>query len=440
MPNTLNILIYIAVSALETYIFINFLDTFLYKKASTINFYPLFVFIFFTFQFCTYILNAKLLSSILPTYIISLLIAHIFYEEQLRYKLHTINILILLEYACRFFAAGIHSTIVNSNNTGALLPLLSPSTQIIACVSFLLMNNFLLFLRKLRIKGYNTAYELISSSVHILIIICIACYALFLKDISNNFRLFYYFNSVFFTSISLVAFFYLDKYHIIRDTMEVSQMANHLLEVEKNYTAKFLSREEEVQKFHHDIKKHLQNIYFLCNNNKYEAASEYISKLIDSPIVKTNIVLTKNYVIDSILQQNKATMEADGIEVKISTMLAENQPFDDIELSILLGNLLSNAQEACNRIQNNSVKKEVDIKIHQRKQFLYIEISNSFNGKLFKRDGTFLSSKRQNGSSGIGLQNVENIVDKYDGIMKLSNDKNIFTVKILLPYSTENVN
>lgn len=51
MPNTLNILIYIAVSALETYIFINFLDTFLYKKASTINFYPLFVFIFSLFNF-----------------------------------------------------------------------------------------------------------------------------------------------------------------------------------------------------------------------------------------------------------------------------------------------------------------------------------------------------------------------------------------------------
>lgn len=128
-------------------------------------------------------------------------------------------------------------------------------------------------------------------------------------------------------------------------------------------------------------------------------------------------------------------MEADGIKVKISTMLAENQPFDDIELSILLSNLLSNAQEACNRIQNNTVKKEVDIKIHQRKQFLYIQISNSFNGKIAKRDGTFLSSKRQNRSSGIGLQNVENIVEKYEGIMKFSNDKNIFTVKILLPYS-----
>lgn len=118
--------------------------------------------------------------------------------------------------------------------------------------------------------------------------------------------------------------------------------------------------------------------------------------------------------------------------------MLKTNPFDDIELSILLGNLLGNAQEACHRIQNNSIKKVVDINIHQRKQFLYIEISNSFNGKIFKRDGTFLSSKRQNSSSGIGLQNVENIIDKYDGIMKLSNDKNIFTVKVLLPYSNAN--
>lgn len=61
-----------------------------------------------------------------------------------------------------------------------------------------------------------------------------------------------------------------------------------------------------------------------------------------------------------------------------------------------------------------------------------MEIKNSFNGKLNKKQQEFLTTKEDRDEHGIGLKNVKKIVGKYDGIMKINTVDNMFFVKLVL--------
>ncbi|MEG0325428.1 MAG: GHKL domain-containing protein [Cellulosilyticaceae bacterium] len=52
----------------------------------------------------------------------------------------------------------------------------------------------------------------------------------------------------------------------------------------------------------------------------------------------------------------------------------------DVDLCILLGNLLDNTLEACNRIEDLVARKFAYLELCVKKNMLYIKVSNSFDG------------------------------------------------------------
>ena len=63
---------------------------------------------------------------------------------------------------------------------------------------------------------------------------------------------------------------------------------------------------------------------------------------------------------------------------------------------------------------------------------LFINIQNSYNGTLNKRNEIYLTTKTDKTNHGIGLQNVKRVVKKYDGSIEISDKDNIFDIKIVL--------
>jgi len=64
---------------------------------------------------------------------------------------------------------------------------------------------------------------------------------------------------------------------------------------------------------------------------------------------------------------------------------------------------------------------------------LYLEIKNTFSGSLKKIDKvTFKSTKKDSRNHGYGLSNVNEVVEKYDGISSFTTEGNWFIVNITL--------
>ena len=96
---------------------------------------------------------------------------------------------------------------------------------------------------------------------------------------------------------------------------------------------------------------------------------------------------------------------------------------------MILGNLLENALRAVKNLPKEQRYVSV-ISSLLSDTIIGISVDNPFSGKIkFKRNGLPRSSRE---GHGIGLVSVMNTVKRYDGTMKVTAEKNIFSVDIVL--------
>ena len=134
--------------------------------------------------------------------------------------------------------------------------------------------------------------------------------------------------------------------------LQTEQSKAHLEEVR--------SIHKEMRGYKHDFHNHLQTLRGYIEAGESERALKYIEEL-DYGVMNTDTLLkTGNVSADVILSAKIAKAKSKGINVTVKANLPDNLNITDVELSIVIGNLLDNAIEAC--VQ--SAKKEPFIRIY----------------------------------------------------------------------------
>lgn len=190
----------------------------------------------------------------------------------------------------------------------------------------------------------------------------------------------------------------------------------------------------------HELNNYLSTLYGLIYMQNYEKAKEYITKINDKMSILNSIIETNNPVTTAIvsIQKNKAFNEGINMEINIDD-LPEELPFDPVDLSIIIGNLLNNAREACMKLED---EKPRAIKFYMgiKDENLIIEVINT-KSDLIKLDvkeiiGRF-TTKKDKENHGFGLRNVNFIVNQYNGTLDLKDLGNEFWVYISLPVNRD---
>jgi len=79
---------------------------------------------------------------------------------------------------------------------------------------------------------------------------------------------------------------------------------------------------------------------------------------------------------------------------------------------------------------SKSLEKHININIRYEADVLLIEIANSHNGNINKKNGRFISSRGD--EHGLGIASVERAIKKYNGEIKIDYDDSSFCVKLLI--------
>ena len=126
-----------------------------------------------------------------------------------------------------------------------------------------------------------------------------------------------------------------------------------------------------------------------------------------------------------------------NIRTDWKTDIPANIAIDDTVLSIVFGNLIENAIEACCKIPEP--ERYIILNADTRTEgCLYITMSNSFNGIVHKMGLDFISSKKagQNSSpSGIGLKSIEKAASNHNGSSRFYYKDKIFYSDVMLQYN-----
>ena len=185
----------------------------------------------------------------------------------------------------------------------------------------------------------------------------------------------------------------------------------------------------QMKKVKHDIKNQLIMIGNYINSGKYEDAEKYIVSMIGSYFPNSrDYISTDCDAFNAVINSKSFLCESKGIfmEVKIS---GESSWFvDDADMVGILGNLLDNAIEACEKTQIKRICVEV---IHTGDCFSLI-VTNTIASSVLKTNKNLETTKNDKTNHGIGLKSVKSILKKYDGIIDFEEKENQLIVYVSL--------
>lgn len=178
----------------------------------------------------------------------------------------------------------------------------------------------------------------------------------------------------------------------------------------------------------HDFNHHIGCIYGLLDTNKIEEAKDYTKKLVVAVEEINNIVNIDNPVIAAILNFKFTLAKKKKIGIESSINIPKELNIDSTDICIILGNAIDNAIEACEDLQD----KRVNIEMHMVKEHLIIKITNTKKGSDHEEGHKYTTIKNDEENHGFGLENIKYVVSKYDGLFKINETDNLFSLNIAL--------
>lgn len=184
-----------------------------------------------------------------------------------------------------------------------------------------------------------------------------------------------------------------------------------------------------MRSWRHDYHNHLQVMKAQIVAGQVEEMKQYLDDLEQSLDRVDTYVKSGNLMADAILNSKLTLAEQKKIRVNCKAILPEALSVEDVDLCVLLGNLLDNALEACDRIPEERRFLRVYMVVNRSQ--LYISIQNSAREDLNFDERNYISRKR--GNHGLGMKRVKALADKYEGYLTLANEPGIFAAELTLP-------
>lgn len=208
-----------------------------------------------------------------------------------------------------------------------------------------------------------------------------------------------------------------------RLSTQLSLQAEHYKELELS--------NREVRKLRHDMKNHLICLKEYISSGNNEEAMNYISSVSGLMSHSANNIDTGNSTLDAILFHKKAYAQSKNIKVNYDIQIPQGLKLDGADCCILLGNALDNAIEANEKLENE-ILRYIDCRILYQKNSFICNIKNPTSENVIIKNNSIATTKQNKKEHGIGLENIKQIVEKYNGTFNINFENNVFELTFML--------
>ena len=193
---------------------------------------------------------------------------------------------------------------------------------------------------------------------------------------------------------------------------------------------------ETIKTMQHNIRHQLSAIKGYAVSDESGKLIAYLDELIGGMPSADDKMYCDNFSVNSIVSHFVNLAKNEGIDIDVQLDIPENVGSVPVtDLCIIIGNLLENALEACQRMKHG--KKHITLRSRIEVNTLSIGVSNSFDGLWKEKDGLYLSRKDEKAArEGIGISSVLAICKKHEGQMKIEAEKDTWKSSVLVYIAT----
>lgn len=253
-------------------------------------------------------------------------------------------------------------------------------------------------------------------------------YSVMILIIVANFLMFF---------ISQVMFFI-----IARSTVEHYEDLNaiQLLSLQASQYEALRDYAEYIRHMRHDFKHTIRTLSIYAEQQDYKALCNYLNQYGEEFSTNSRrFFFCSHGSTNAVLSYYASIADEYNIRTDWRIDVPADISINEAVLSIIFGNLVENAIEACRKIP----EKERFITLYadtQTEGCLYITMSNSFDGTVNKTGDEFISTKKAGKnsiSSGIGLKSIKKAAASHKGSARFYNEGNTFYCDVMLRFEQE---
>lgn len=207
-----------------------------------------------------------------------------------------------------------------------------------------------------------------------------------------------------------------------------SKEANSKLALQLDTMERYTGAIEQMRRDKHEMK----NVYFYIQSLVKTDNIDELEEFVENKLLKKFDALeefnTGNKLLDMLLIHKVNEARDSNISVMCNVLIAPNLKINDYDLCGLLMNVLDNAIDA------SKLEKEKDIQIDIKmvKKYLSIVIKNKISTRILENNPNLKTTKQDMKNHGLGIEIINNIVKKYEGILDFNDELGYFVVMIML--------
>ena len=186
---------------------------------------------------------------------------------------------------------------------------------------------------------------------------------------------------------------------------------------------------EETRRIRHDLRHHIHTMNFYLEEKEYQKLKEYLDTFGDTIPDGERIRFCHHRTINNLIFYFAAQAKEQQIDFDVQLDITKDLTISEQDISVLLGNLLENAIDAC--MEQKSSKRRIIIKGKADAHSLVFTIDNTCENEIVRNQkGEFVTTKSR--GHGIGVTSARKIVERYNGIFSAEKKTEMFCVSFML--------
>ncbi|TCL57312.1 GHKL domain-containing protein [Kineothrix alysoides] len=179
----------------------------------------------------------------------------------------------------------------------------------------------------------------------------------------------------------------------------------------------------------HDLKHQIRALRHMTDEAQKEA---FFDEIVNDIMIYDTAVKTGNKALDTVLMEKGLICKNRNIQW---SCMADGSKLDFMKLEdiyAMFGNALDNAIAAVLELSDPK-KRVIGVKIVNQKKLIMIQIQNYYEKELRFEGGLPVTTKGSRRHHGYGMKSIRYTAEKYNGIITVQAQENIFMLQILLP-------